>query len=228
MSDGPPIANCKLNTGWVYYAGLLAFGLAGCVAAEQELAQDYNNGGVSLYQDADYAGARESFKAALALRPEDPELCFNLGASYDRLGNLAKAEEFYGRCLARSPNHAECRHALTVLLVRAGRRQDAVRMVADWMAREPKLPGPYVEDAWLWRQAGDLPRAQARLHQAMEVDPHDMPALVLLGQVYEDLSRPDRALVLYERVLDRDPRQPALVSRVNCLLAKGAGRPQPE
>ena len=39
---------------------------------------------------------------------------------------------------------------------------------------------------------------------------------------------PERALVLYERALDRDPRQAELVGRVNALRAKRVGKPQPD
>ena len=42
------------------------------------------------------------------------------------------------------------------------------------------------------------------------------------------MSRPDRALVLYERALERDPHQDDVTARVNFLLAKGARRPQPD
>jgi hypothetical protein len=45
--------------------------------------------------------------------------------------------------------------------------------------------------------------------------------------VYEDLGLPARAVVLYERSIALDPRQPDVVQRLNRLLAKGAGRPKP-
>jgi Tfp pilus assembly protein PilF len=210
------------------FVAVLGVALGGCVSTEQERAQDYNEDGVYLYRRGDYMGARESFKAALALQPEDAGLLFNVGECYDRLGKTAKAEQYYNECLKRSPNHASCRHALTALLVGAGRRPEAERMVADWMAREPKLAMPYAEDGWLQHEAGNLPQAQARLQQALEFDPHDNRTLTELALVYEEMNRPDRALVLYERALERDPHQPELTERVNFLLAKGAGRPHPD
>jgi hypothetical protein len=52
--------------------------------------------------------------------------------------------------------------------------------------------------------------------------------LTELGLIYEEMNRPDRAVVLYEQVLVRDPNQSEVTRRLNALLAKGAGRPQPE
>jgi tetratricopeptide (TPR) repeat protein len=213
------------RAGWLLGIGLV---LTGCMPVDQERVRDYNQDGVHLFQLGDYRSARESFEAALALKPGDPGLFFNLGQCYDRLGDLAKAEHCYHECLARATNHAECRHALGGLLVRTGRRDEAVRMVQDWLAREPRLAAAYAEDGWLWYQAGDLPRAQARLQQALEFDAHDPRALIELARVYEALQRPDRAAALYERVLERQPRQAEVAKRLNQLRAQGAGQPRPD
>jgi tetratricopeptide (TPR) repeat protein len=203
--------------------------LAGCIATEKdELARTYNEDGVDLFQHGDFGHARESFQAALAIHPDDAALLYNLGECYDRLGNMAQAESSYNQCLTRAPNHAACRHSLAVLLVRAHRGDEATRMVQDWLAHQPKLAAAYAEDGWLWRQLGDLPRAQARLHQALDLDPHEPRALIELALVYEAMDRPARALVLYERVLSQDPHQAFVVKRINALQAQGAGRPHPE
>jgi Flp pilus assembly protein TadD len=206
----------------------MVLGLAGCSTVADERFRDYNEDGVQLFQHGNYADARESFQAALALKPEDSALLYNLGECYDHLGDGAKAERFYQACLQRAPNHVPCRHALAVLLVRENRRPEVAKMIEDWLAREPKLAAAYAEDGWFWRQTGDLPRAQARLQQALEFDPHDGRALTELAQIYETMQRPDRALVLYERALEGAPNQPELTNRVNMLLAQGAGRPRPE
>jgi Flp pilus assembly protein TadD len=202
--------------------------LAGCANPAQERVQAYNEDGVFLFQHGDYLAASESFRAAQALQPEDPALLYNIGQCYDRLGDSAKAERYYNECVQRSPNHAECRHALAGLLVRSGRRPEAERMVQEWLAREPKRAAAYAEEGWLWFQAGDLPRAQARLQQALELEPHDPRSLIELARVYETMRRPDRAADLYERVLARDPKQVEVANRLNLLRAQGAGPPLPD
>jgi tetratricopeptide (TPR) repeat protein len=213
-----------------WLSGLLAlsFALGGCESASQERLRDYNNDGVYLFQRGDYGAARESFQAALTLKPDDPGLLYNVAECYDRLGDTARAERFYSQCLLQDPNHADCRHALASMLMRMGRRDDAAHLIEGWLAREPRLAAAYAEDGWLWHQAGDLPRAQARLQQALELDPHDRRALVELALVYEAMQRPDRAAALYERVLERDPHQAEIAKRLNGLHTQGAGQPRPD
>jgi tetratricopeptide (TPR) repeat protein len=101
-------------------------------------------------------------------------------------------------------------------------------MVQSWLASQPKLAAAYAEDGWLWAQSGDLPRAQARLQQALDLDPHDPRALHELAQLYETMNRPDRATVLYERILERNPQNFAAARRLDELRARGIGRPIPD
>jgi len=209
---------------------ILAFlaGSCGCISESHERVRFYNEDGVRLFQQGEYASARDNFVAAIALTPEDPALYYNAGECYDRLGDVARAERCYNDCLGRDPNQADCRHALAALLVREGRRDQAVAMVQNWLAREPRRAAAYAEDGWLWYQAGDLPRAQGRLEQALELDPHDSRALVELARVYEAMKRPDRAAALYERVLERNPKQTEVTKRLKALQSQGTGQPQPD
>jgi tetratricopeptide (TPR) repeat protein len=206
----------------------LIFLPAGCTSDLQERVRFYNEDGVHLFHQGNYAAARDSFAVAVSLTPEDPALYYNLGQCYDRMGDTAQAERHYNLCLQRSANHAECRHALNELLVREGRREEAVRQVQAWLTSQPKLAAAYAEDGWLCFQAGDLPNAQARLQQALELDQHDERTLIELARVYEAMRRPDRAAALYERILQHNPKQMEVRRRLDQLRTQGAGQPQPD
>jgi Flp pilus assembly protein TadD len=208
--------------------GIWLLFLAGCGPTVNDHARLLNEDGLYLYQRGDFGRARESFQAALALQPRDPALLYNIGQCYDRLGDLKKAEQFYQECLQVAGNHAACRHALAALLLGSGRRTAAEQMLEDWLIREPKLADAFAENGWLLGQIGDLPQAQARLHQALELDPHNIRALVELGVLFEKMAMPERALVLYERALAYDPRQLEIIQKINQLRARGVGRPHPQ
>ena len=201
---------------------------SGCVSDVQERVRFYNEDGVHLFHRGNYASARDSFAVALSLSPEDTALSYNLAQCYDRMGDTAKAERQYKECLQRAPNHAECRHAYDELLVREGRREDAARQVQAWLVSQPKLASAHAEDGWLLFQTGDLPQAQVRLEQALQLDPHDERTLIELARVYEALRRPDRAAALYERVLERNPKHIEVTRRLKQLRSQGAGQPHPE
>jgi tetratricopeptide (TPR) repeat protein len=202
--------------------------LAGCMQADQERFRDYNDDGLYQFERGDFQAARDSFLAAQNLRPEDPALFYNLGQCYDRLDDTANAERCYQECLKRSPNLADCRHAQNMLLLRTGRRDEAARQVQEWLTREPGRAAAYAEDGWLAFEAGDLPRAQARLQQALGLDPHEPRALIELARVYEALKRPEQATALYERVLARDPKNFEVTRRLKQLRDQGTGQPLPD
>jgi Tfp pilus assembly protein PilF len=215
-----------LRAGWVL---TIPLSLIGCVSfTVQERVQHYNDDGLYLFQQGQYLMACDSFAAALAVQPDDPALFYNIGQCYDRLGDAAQAERNYKECLQRAASHGECHHALVSLVWNSGRRQEAVAMVHEWLEREPQLAAAYAEDGWLWFQAGDLPRAQARFQQALELDPHEPRALIELARVYESLQRPTYAAALYERVLALNPKQTEVARRLNALRAQGVGQPQPD
>src|SRR5438067_1925703 len=117
-----------LRVAWFALPALLA---AACAPAGQERLREYNEDGVRLFQRGAYPDARDSFQAALALRPADPDLMFNLGQCYDRLGQTIKAQQYYEQCLQATPKHIECRHALTVMLWNNGQQAEAAQRVED-------------------------------------------------------------------------------------------------
>jgi Flp pilus assembly protein TadD len=213
-----------MGRGWWVAAASLC--LTGCISPRNERVQDYNADGIWLFQQGQYARAGEDFQAALALKPNDASLAYNLGECCHRRGAFAEAERYYSQCLQADMNHAPCRFALASLLVQTGRPAEAARLAQDWLTRDPKSADAYALDGWYAHQAGDLPRAQARLQQALELEPHNERALVEMGLVYEAMQRPERARALYERVLEDNPEQQAVKKRNEFLLTNGTKRPQ--
>jgi tetratricopeptide (TPR) repeat protein len=208
--------------------GVLCILLAGCTPVSQERLRDYNEEGMILYGQNDFKHAGECFQAGLALKPNDPALLYNVGHCYDRIDRVDLAEKYYVACLTQQPNNADCRHAYLALLIRTGRKDQAVQSVHAWLAAEPQLASAYAEEGWLWLQEGDLPKAQARLQQALELNPQDVNSLINLGQVYESMQRPDRALALYQRALALSPNQLEVSRRIQILQSKGAVLPKPD
>jgi Flp pilus assembly protein TadD len=205
---------------------VLALVVGACETTTSERLREYNEDGVRLFQRGAYSDASQSFQAALALQPDDPDLLYNLGQCYDRLGNVDKARNYYETCIQRAPGHADARHALTVLLWNNNQQAVAAANVEAWLAREPQRAAAYAEQAYLFRRTGDLPRAQSRLQQALSLDINDVRSLTEMAIVYEALNRPDRALHLYERSLEISPNQPDVIKRVSLLKDQGVGPPR--
>lgn len=223
---GSRVSRCRSPWNWARL--LLVLVLAGCADTNQERFRLLSEDGLFLFRQGDYEQARESFASALRLKPDDPDLIFNLGQCYDRLGQGEKAERCYRDCLSLAADHPAAHHALVVLLLRQGRRAEADALIDGWLARSPQQADPYVEDGWRLRQDGDLLAAQGRFQQALALNPRHVRALIELGLLYEQLGWPARALELYQRAWQLQPEQPELAARIQQLQAQGVGRPLPE
>jgi Flp pilus assembly protein TadD len=200
----------------------------GCDTEKQERFQQFNDEGVHLFQHGDYVGAREHFEVALGMDAKNANVLYNLGQCNDRMNQVAKAEACYKQCLELSANHAECRHALAVLLYRTGHSRDADKLIGDWLIAEPERSDAYAEDGWRLRRSGEFVQAVGRFQQALHYDPRNVRAMVELGQLYEEHQQPEFALAVYQRALAVDPKQAELVVHVNDLRAKGIKAPLPE
>ena len=210
------------------WAVFLALVIAGCATVADERVKAFDDDGVAMFARGDYAAARDSFEAALMLTPQDPALHYNLGQCHDRMGDWRKAEQYYLTCLQIAPTHGDARQAQTSLLYRTGRKDEANRLIQEWLTQQPKLADAYVLDAWRLRQDNALPQAQGRLQQALALEPHNRRALVELGIVYEMMGMPEQALALYNRALLVDPHQPEVTQRVAAMRAKGIKPPLPD
>ena len=98
---GPILVNGRLGALFGLLALLLA---AGCVLESQERFNDLVKDGAHLYKQGAYAGARETYQAAITLRPDDPELKYRLACCCEKMGDQAAAERAYHACLERDPD----------------------------------------------------------------------------------------------------------------------------
>ena len=202
--------------------------LGGCTVTHEERWRLYNEDGVLLFAKGNYRDALDSFNAALTQRPHDPILLYNSAQCYDRLGDTKKAEQFYASCLQIDSKHADAHLALLTLIHTNGRQTEANEKIREWLAQDPKSADPYVADAWRLRSEKDYPAAQGRLQQALSIEPQNRRALTELAVLYEIMGANERSLVLYQRILDRDPQQSEIAAKVQMLKAKGVKPPLPD
>jgi Flp pilus assembly protein TadD len=201
--------------------------LASCTSTADERWRLFNEDGVHLFSQSRYRDALDSFDYALTLRPNDPALLYNTAQCYDRLGDIARAEQLYTYCIERDRKHGDARLALIALKYRTNRQADANRQIQDWLTQEPDSADAYVAEAWRLRQERAYPLAQGRLHQALALEPNNRRALTELALIHELQGMPDRAYVLYERILLHEPQQVDIAERLEQLKARGVGRALP-
>lgn len=199
--------------------------VAGCAPRVDDRVRLFTEDGVQLFAKGEYREALENFEVALTLNPHDPALHFNVAECYDRLGDAARAEQYYRYALDRTPDNADARLALCALYYRTGRAPQANRMIEEELTAHPSSADALVLDGWRLRQEKNLPLAQGRLQQALDREPHNRRALTEMAYIYETMGMQERALVLYERILQREPNREDVAARLQQLQLAGVRRP---
>lgn len=180
-----------------------------------------NAEGVKMFQQSYYKGALERFQQAIASDPHNADGYYNTAATYHQMArqhsqpvDWQQAEAYYGQCLQRNPNHADCHRGLAVMLTERGRQQDAFRLLEAWAARSPGSAAPRIELARLHDESGNFEMAKERLVEAVQREPDNARALAALGKVREQSGDVTQALANYERSLAVNQFQPQLSARV--------------
>jgi tetratricopeptide (TPR) repeat protein len=209
-------------------AGLFAVACTGC----DWVSRSQNVTGVDLYEQGNYGAAIEQFQLAIQSNPGDADSYYNIGATYQRLAAVThnptytqQAEQFYHVALDMNPDHCDCNRGLAVLYVEENRPTEAFALMQHWTERNPVSPEPRIELARLYEEFGDRHAAQARLEEALALQPNNTRALSALGKLKEDSGDRAQALAIYERSLQYNQFQPDVQSRVAALGGPAYGMP---
>jgi Flp pilus assembly protein TadD len=201
--------------------------MLGCASTGDDRWRMFNEDGVAQFAKGNYRDALDSFDYAMTLRPQDPVLIYNTAQCYERLGDTKRAEQLYAYCVQVDAKHGDARLALIAMQYRTNRVAEANRTIDEWLQQTPPAADALVADAWRLRQQRAYPAAQGRLHQALAIDGNNRRALTELAILNEIQGMPDRALVLYERILEREPNQIEIAERLEQLRARGVKRAMP-
>ncbi|MCP3098555.1 tetratricopeptide repeat protein [Myxococcus sp. K15C18031901] len=135
---------------------------------------------------------------ALQASPQDPEVRAQYARALERGGAPARAVEALKEALGRTGSPV-LYDALAATLHRQGRGTEALSLLRDAVARNPRDEVlQYVLGSAFERQ-GDLSNAQSRMRAVLEMDPDNAPALNFLGYLMalagKDLEEAERLVL---------------------------------
>jgi tetratricopeptide (TPR) repeat protein len=173
----------------------------------------------------DHADAITVMKAAVAGRPDDVDLLFELGSVYERADDRKAAEGIFLKVLEKTPDHAPSLNYLGYMWAEGGENLDrAQEMLTRAVGQEPNN-GAYVDSlGWVYYQLGKLELAEKYLTDAARLLPRDPTVHEHLGDVLAKRGEMPRALELYRAALDLDPESkevPKLRSKISEIERRG-------
>jgi tetratricopeptide (TPR) repeat protein len=137
--------------------------------------------------------ARTEYQAALALRPNDPEIVLLYIRFLETAGELKEATETAERAAAASPGHAglsfEAGH---LILLSGGDMASAARFLQQSIDADPRPFEPHVDLAKVLAEQGRLDEAVREMNLAINHD-EDGSMHFLLSRWYRQLGRADDA-----------------------------------
>ena len=160
---------------------------------------DYNprvNLGVVLAALDDAAGAKIQLEKALALGTDEPQVHFALAKVLRQLGDTAGSEQqltLYQQKLKQESDRtfAVSKAAEAALAAKAGDNQKAADLYRQACAAQPNDPAMAYQLALVLDNLGEAKEERAALQQAIQANPHFVPAQYQLG--YMDFQAGDNA-----------------------------------
>jgi len=157
-------------------------------------------------QNDQYAPALQILSDAAKAKPDDVELQFELGSSYERAGDKANAEKIFLSILAKHPDNHGTLNYLGYMWAESGVNLDKAQdMLTRAVAAEPHN-GAYIDSlGWVYFREGKLDLAEKYLSDAAKLLPRDATVHEHLGDVFAKRGETGKALTLYKQALGLEP-----------------------
>ena len=166
-----------------------------------------NNLAVIAQDAGDHRRAAELCRGAIALRPSFDDAHNNLGVSLLRLGDVDGALAAYRAALDIDPLGPKALLNLSALLFDQGRGGEAVAHGRATAMAHPADPRSWLELARVLERDDDLAGAARALTQAAGLDSRLWQAPHRLGEIYQRMGEPARALARHRQACALAPDQ---------------------
>jgi tetratricopeptide (TPR) repeat protein len=139
-----------------------------------------------------------AYGRALALKPDSPRILRAVAAAQQQAGDTAGAERTLAHAVQIAPGDPESWFRYGVLTASAERIQKAIML-------DPWLPDQSRRLAEVFDKAGQIPRAEATLQDALRTDPFDDAAWDLGGRLMTEKQSFSEAFFDFERAIKLHP-----------------------
>jgi tetratricopeptide (TPR) repeat protein len=145
------------------------------------------------------------YTAALALRPQSPEVFLNMGHALRQKGAHAEAQEAYRQAIRLRPDWSAAHVALGDLLGASSPNDEAVAAYRKAIELEPTNAAAWDRLAVALMNQGRVEEAIASFRQAVKVQPDFVMAHHNLGKALHVTGRLDEAIACYRKAIELQP-----------------------
>ncbi len=120
--------------------------------------------------------------------------------------------------LAAQPRHFDALHFLGVIAYQQGRNAQAVELISQALAIDPRQPAAHSNLGNALEALGELERAAASYREALALYPEFADALINFASLHARRGERDEAIACYRRGLALQPNQPGAQTNLGNLL----------
>jgi tetratricopeptide (TPR) repeat protein len=161
--------------------------------------------GVLLASEKQYRAAQRELEKANALKPETPEILYNLGLAYLRSGDPAKAELVLNRALKLKPDSTETLSLLAQVYQEQNRSLDAL----DLLVAAHKLVPQNTDIIFLLARVSMTQNyfedAIPLLESGLKIAPQRADLRAALGESYFMAGKAEKAIEEFKSLIELDP-----------------------
>ncbi|MEE9554016.1 MAG: tetratricopeptide repeat protein [candidate division Zixibacteria bacterium] len=160
--------------------------------------------------------ARDGYSRLLASYPENIDFRFNLGASYERLGEFEKAETEFKLILEKTPENALVLNYLGYMYADRGiKLKKALKMIKLAISRDPEN-GAFLDSyAWVLYKLGRYDDALVQMKKALDSDRSDPILFDHHGDILAALENTENARESWEKALELDPENQGIKAKLD-------------
>ena len=153
----------------------------------------------------DTNGAMAHLDHAVELAPDRPDVLTERGALKTRLKQYLTAAADLDQALMLDAGYAPAHFHRGMVLLRKGREADAAASFRTALSHQADYPQALYYLGEALNLMGEFDSAIATLEQAIESDATDPRTYRLLGRVLDRCSRPEEAMILYQKAREVAP-----------------------
>jgi tetratricopeptide (TPR) repeat protein len=171
--------------------------------------------GMAFSHEKAYAEAIQHYTAAevigKATEPErlDEGFYFQIGAAYERKGDLAQAETYFEKCLKLAPNFSEAMNYMGYMWAEHGLKLDQAKVLIEKAVKAEPKNAAYLDSlGWVLFKLNQPKEALGHILKAVELSEEPDPTLLdHLGDVYAALNQPDKAREAWKKSVSLEPNE---------------------
>jgi len=174
---------------WAYVPAFLLFLITACALLRPGIAWAEDNGttlyseGMTARQNEDWPTAIARFKAALSLKPDDPDILYMLGTSQAFAGHFKDARHSLEQALDLAPNNNDIRLALARASSWGGDHAGALAFTHDALSDRPDNVEAHILKGRLNYYLNRLAAAEDAYTDALNLEAENAEALAGLAEI---------------------------------------------